>query len=330
MGGGANKNYDGGLMRAGCFLVTLFICELLQAQSFMVRPPRKTAKIELGTRNDLTNKGADNRLNVYDGQLAVNIIKSTTQTLTFSGEFETLDTGFSDFNIGRENVSTDGHLSNQSVSLGYKRNIGSLGENLSLTLSYGSASDKTFSNSRNNAVNLTATYGFKKSNEKSQWLLLLNYSNNRTFLNNIPLPSVGYLYRPSDKFTVFAGLPFISLTWVDFPNYIHSISISPASLKLDFSWGILGPIRFYSLFNYQAQSYLHLNRSEDELRLLFVEKRVGVGLRAPVSRAVSFDFGLGYSFDRYLFEGEGVYSKIGDKLYLDEDMYCLVKASVSF
>lgn len=317
-------------MRFLLFTAVFFVCEFIYAQSFMVRPPRKTAKLELGTRNDISNQGSENRVNVYEGQAAFNLIKNKKQTLTFTGEFETVDTGFSDFTIGNSSVLTRGHLSNQSVSMGYNRNINDSGENLSLTLSYGSASDNTFSSSKNNAVNLTATYGFKKSKEESQWLLLLNYSNNRTFLNNIPLPSVGYLYRPSKKFTVFAGLPFLSLTWVDFPNYIHSITLSPSSLKLDFSWGVMGPIRFYSLFNYQAQSYLHQNRAEDDLRLLFVEKKWALGLRAPVSRAVSFDLGVGYSFDRYLFEGEGVYSKIGDKLYLDEDVFCLFKASVSF
>lgn len=320
----------GGFLRLVFLLFFLFEAELGSAQSVVVRPPRKTAKIELGTRNDLTNSRPQNRLNIYDGQIAVNLIKNTKETLTFSGEFETLDSGFDTFGIGKNSALVDGNLSNESLSLGYKRNLRRGGENLGLTLSYGSASDQTFSSSRNTAVNLTASYGFKQNKETSQWLLLLNYSNNRAFLNNIPLPSVGYLYRPTKKFTMFAGLPFLSLTWVDFPRYIHRFTLSPSSLLLDLSWGVLGPIRFYSLFNYQAQSYLHSNRTRDELRLLFVEKKIALGLRAPVSRSLSFDLGFGYSFDRYLFEGEGVYSKVGDKLYLDEDIFCLFKATMTF
>src|SRR5690606_12799452 len=73
-----------------------------------------------------------------------------------------------------------------------------------MSLSYGSASDRPFKNNRDNT--LGANF-IKKFN--SNWFALVNYSNNRNFLNNIPIPGFFYIKEMSREQTLVFGIPFI-------------------------------------------------------------------------------------------------------------------------
>src|SRR5690606_13575284 len=73
-----------------------------------------------------------------------------------------------------------------------------------LSLGYGSASDQPFKNGRDGTLN--ANY-IRKFN--SNWYGIANYSNNRSFLNNVPLPGFIYVQTLGRTHALLYGFPFV-------------------------------------------------------------------------------------------------------------------------
>jgi hypothetical protein len=63
-------------------------------------------------------------------------------------------------------------------------------------VSLGSASDKPFAGMKEMELQATV-FARKPDGGRNAWLFLVTYSNNREFLNNVPLPTFGYWYEPS-------------------------------------------------------------------------------------------------------------------------------------
>src|SRR5690606_26064877 len=74
----------------------------------------------------------------------------------------------------------------------------------SAAVSFGSASDEPFKNGRDST--LGANF-LKKFNRR--WFGILNYSNNRSFLNNIPLPGFIYVKEMSQERSLILGFPIV-------------------------------------------------------------------------------------------------------------------------
>jgi len=60
---------------------------------------------------------------------------------------------------------------------------------------------------------------------RNSWLLALSYSNNRPYLNNIPLPGFAYIIR-GDRFNAMIGFPFISADYRPDPDWDFRFSIA--------------------------------------------------------------------------------------------------------
>jgi hypothetical protein len=76
-----------------------------------------------------------------------------------------------------------------------------------LHASYGSASDHLFDSNQTSTLSITGFYSTSKD-PTARWVWFVNYSNNRVFLNNLPIPGFAYVYRPSEDFFGIFGLPF--------------------------------------------------------------------------------------------------------------------------
>lgn len=174
----------------------------------------------------------------------------------------------------------------------------------SVMMNYGSASDKPFYDPTVSTLGLTALYSYP-SDEKSSWLLLANYSNNRPILNNIPLPGFAWFYFPSKEFRLVLGAPFASLNWQFADKWgMNFFTLVPWIIKGSVYYKVNEYAQAYTGLDFSQVTYLPYGRKNRADRLFYDEKKFFVGFKSPLSKTTFADFELGHSFDRQFFQAE--------------------------
>ncbi len=174
----------------------------------------------------------------------------------------------------------------------------------SLMMNYGSASDKPFQDPTVSTLGITAFYTYP-SDTASSWLLLANYSNNRPILNNIPLPGFAWFYNPSKEFRLVLGAPFASVNWQFSENWgVNMFTLVPWVAKGSLYFKITPLAQVYGGVDFSQVTYLPYGRKDISDRLFYDEKKVFLGVRAPLSKTLFTDLEMGHAFDRRFFIAE--------------------------
>ncbi len=169
---------------------------------------------------------------------------------------------------------------------------------------FGSASDKPFKDASVNVVTATATYSYPTS-EMSSWTFLLNYSNNRTFLNNIPLLGFAYTYAPSRALRTTFGLPFASIYWRFADRWsLLLFYLVPRVAKAQIGYSIAGPVEAFAGIDFSQSTYRLYGRQNHKERFFHDEKKAFLGLKSPLSRHFFAEIQGGYAFSRRFFTAE--------------------------
>ena len=173
----------------------------------------------------------------------------------------------------------------------------------SLGASFGSASDQPFEDSSVSTLSTTAFYSLP-STEISSWLFIVNYSNNRTVLNNIPIPGFAYNYTPSKTFRGIFGIPFAMIYWRFAERWNLSFFSALFVTKTEIAYSVMGPVQVFTGLDLFPRTFLKYGRANDKERLYYDEKKLVLGLRSPVSRILFTQLEGGYSFSRRFFTAE--------------------------
>lgn len=254
----------------------------------------------LSTANaDVENGEQDTAVDQRQAAVQTSILQDEKQFVTVGGRWQNLD--FSENQQGLR----DYH--NIQGSVVYRR---FLPENRfwSMNVNYGSASDRPFKNGRDGTIG--ATYLHKTS---ARWMLLVNYSNNRTFLNNVPLPGFVYLHSMSRESTLILGFPFAYwVTPVGKKLSFRYFGLLPWSHKAKLVW-VNEKHEPYLGFEQSLQSFFDTRREEKTDRTFWFERKFMLGLEGKFLKNLSYDVQSGLAFDRTLFEARN-YSE--EKNYL--------------
>jgi hypothetical protein len=199
-----------------------------------------------------------------------------------------------------------------------------------VTGSYGSASDKPFYSPDESTLGLTALY-MKPASETDTWLFLVNYSNNRPILNNIPLPGFAYFYNPSKEFRGVFGVPFAMVTWKFIDDWsINFFTLIPWVIKGSLNYSISGPLQVYLGWDFSQKTYLLADRAQKEDRLFYDEKKFFLGLKSPISQEVAFEIEAGHAFDRSFFVAENYEQDPSNPLEIGNAFYIKTVLSARF
>ena len=169
--------------------------------------------------------------------------------------------------------------------------------------SIGSASDEPFHSIRETTLRMTAAYRLP-SLDRNSWLLLLSYSNNRNFANNIPLPGVAYVVNaPKKGIEAAIGFPFLSITHKPSPRWTNrTVLIGPRNFSAETAFRVKAPVETYVGFDAGEKSWLRADRVHRRDRLFLGQKRWNFGLRFPLARGLRADIGAGYDYNRRFYE----------------------------
>lgn len=196
--------------------------------------------------------------------------------------------------------------------------------------SFGSASDQPFSHPNVDTLgaNLFATI---TAEEESSWLFILNYSNNRPILNNIPIPGFAYQYTPSKTFRGLFGFPFAFMRWEFQPQWTWSFFVATFSVvKTEFAYSVAGPVQIFTSFDFSQQPFLMRDRENTKDRLFYDEKKWAMGIRSPLSKELFADLSGGVAFDRNFFEAENYQKADQNRMAVGATWFAAASLSARF
>lgn len=175
----------------------------------------------------------------------------------------------------------------------------------------GSASNKPFASADEWLVAVTG-YVRIPVRETDAWMLFVNFDNNRQFAQNIPIPGFAYDWRPSDRLNILAGVPVAAARWTPLDRLsIEAFYLLPRIIHAELGYEVIEQVTLYTAFDWDNDRWLRAQRDDADDRLFYFEKRVMAGVRWAIAEQVALDFGGGWAFDRFFFEGED-YGDRGD------------------
>ncbi len=214
---------------------------------------------------------------------------------------------------------------NEQGSLSFKRNLNDDKFWLA-SISYGSASDRPFKNSRDNT--LGANF-FRKVNER--WFIMANYSNNRTFLNNVPLPGFIYVKEMTREKSFIIGFPFLLWQRPISENFsIRYFGLIPFSHRLRVLYTKWGPFMPYAGFEQSPQNFFRHDREERYNRFFWFERRLMLGLEGKISKQMKFDLSGGLAFDRQFYEARNLGQDKENEVDLEKAGYVALNFRFNF
>lgn len=149
------------------------------------------------------------------------------------------------------------------------------------------------------------------SRQYNSWLFSLNYSNNRTYFDNVPLPGVAYIiHDPEDRLDAVIGFPFLSARWRPDDDWTLSASVTGfVNLNAEVMRRLSQRISIYARIERQAQSWLRVGRTDYDDRLIFEQDDARLGVRGRLGHDVSLDLSAGPAWGRSFFEANDANSR---------------------
>ena len=197
-------------------------------------------------------------------------------------------------------------------------------------LTVGSPSDKPFHSGSELDISVTGVLRVPRG-ERDAWLFFLNYGSNREFLPHVPIPGVGYHYQPSDRFSAVITTGFVSLRYQPVePLTLTATYTAVRTVDVRATYQIFRPVRIWAGFDWTNDRFLLANRSDDDDRLFYYEKRVRVGLIVGLARQLYVELTGGYTFDRFYFVGEDFQDRSQNRIDVEAGPFAAVRVGARF
>lgn len=222
---------------------------------------------------------------------------------------ESFSAGRPDLTVGKEPVRVGPDLRSLGAGLGVSKQDWD-GSWFNYFGSYNSASDEPFSDSRDAWGEHTLVYAFAPEGSR-QWYLGFNQSHNRGYLNGVPIPVFGALYRPYSDLAILVGVPFLHFELNIQKYLVTKLTMTPVGLAGELSYQARDDLSVRWRAGVASWSFLHSQRTEPESRLFVEQKYFDFSFRRALSETTSFGLALGYSFDRRIYEAEQIYRGVG-------------------
>lgn len=234
-----------------------------------------------------------------------------------------------DLTLPDSTITVPKSLKSTEVTLSYASKLNEK-ETAGGRLSFGSASDRTFSGSRTSSIGGTLFWSFpSESDPEGRWILSLNYSNNNS-LTTLPLPGFAYAYTTPRLIGVF-GVPFAYVRWVPAEDSPWTLSLFYllTFLKMEAAYG--PPyMNAFLRFDWGQETWMRADRENVDDRLTYDEKKVLIGGRMPMASWLFVEAEAGLAFDRGFFEGESLLKKSTGRARLKDSSFAGINLKFSF
>jgi hypothetical protein len=226
-------------------------------------------------------------------------------------------------------VSLPDDFSNPYIGVFYRKNLDD-GKMFGLHTTLGSPSDKPFDSSREIALDASVFLRVPAQGHNA-WFYFLNYSNTRDFLNNIPIPGIAYSRYHNRQLQTLIGVPLSTVRWTPTDKITAQAAyILMRTLHAKASYKLSDALSIYTAFDWQNKSYLRANRDDRDDRLLYYEKQILAGIDWTFSKNVKLNLHGGYSFDRFIYEGEDYDDRDQNRISITDGPFAAITTHLKF
>ena len=210
------------------------------------------------------------------------------------------------------------------IGFQFRRNI----ENnrfYSVTANYGSSSNKPFESSD---VTTFSTNFIYKFNQK--WFGIINYSNNRNFLNNIPLPSFLYLHTMTRNEVLILGFPVIFWKTQTSENTSFQFSMfGPNRISMRSTY-TKNPHTPFLLLEQTQENFLKHERISRDYQIFWMRRVLALGMDGMIYKGVTYETQLGHAFDQSLQESKGLRGDKLSQIKFEDDLFIKLNLRLNF
>lgn len=278
--------------------------------------------LRFDTRGDLWFPGSsekDTPIHLTNVGLFFPLYNSEYFKISLNIESETLGLGRPDFQLGDENIYVSGSLRSAQTGVLFQYTDPSKSKWMAYVAGASSSDEpKDTKDSRWQEVDLAY---WSAPEQGRRWLLGVNHSHNRGFLNDKVFVYIGLMEKKSDELTVSYGLPFVKFNWKKSGDYEREFRWTPTQMYFVGEKDLEDQFRWRYLAEVFVKSYLHTNRTDMQDRLFYRELHFESGLERELSKENTVYFAAGYSMDRRVYEGKNLYYRGPKTLDLDNDLY---------
>lgn len=187
-------------------------------------------------------------------------------------------------------------------------------------LQIGSPSDRPFGQIEDVAVTANAFLQMPWK-EHIDWVFMLNYASNRSFLRHAPLPGVAMIYSPNRNLRVVAGVPYSSVYWR--PEQFDAFEFEASYMMLrevhgKISYSLLKNLKLYAAYDFQNDRWYRHDRQNEDHRLWFFEQQARLGMSWEIIKDMTLDVYGGYAFSRYWFEATSYDHRDYNRIDIDD------------
>jgi hypothetical protein len=220
-------------------------------------------------------------------------------------------------------------LWNIRIGTGYRHRFDS-GWIGALDVAIGSPSDKPFASIDEMDISATGVLRVPARN-RDAWIFFLNYASNREFLPNIPIPGLGYAWEPSDQLSAIVTTGLVSVQYRPLETLTLSATyIAVRTVDVRLTYQVFRPVRLWVGFDWTNERYLLAGRADPDDRFFYYEKRIRAGAIIGLARQLFMDVTVGYSFDRFYFEGESYSDRDQNRIDVGSGPYAAIRVGTRF
>jgi hypothetical protein len=111
------------------------------------------------------------------------------------------------------------------------------------------------------------------------------------------------------------------VTWGTPQTWKKGFTLTPFGTRFDLETNLEDKFVFNAFAAFTVRSYLHDAREDDDDRLYYQEVALEASVRTALTKETGVIFGLGFSFDRRLYESERIYSPNSEVTTMESDFY---------
>ena len=283
-------------------------------------PPMKTLRVQGAAYQKSKNTSDDHFTSISPKSIALSV-----PVIIKDNETWTVGASYHHFEIGTESRLKKG-TPIPSVFKATQFNVGwsqkeSNDRFWAANLSSGSPSDEPFADEKQLSLNASLIRGLDKQADH-QWMLILFYSNNSSFLRGIPVPGFAYSYFPTKELRGVFGIPFAFVKWDYHEKWTMMFALMAfQKIKFENGYRIFGPAQIAVGIETDQQVFMRRDRPKEEERFSYEERKVYMTLKSPLNQSMYAELNIGHSFDRSFFEVEKYSDRTDNNLNLGNAAY---------
>jgi hypothetical protein len=123
----------------------------------------------------------------------------------------------------------------------------------------------------------------------------------------------------------------VSLTYSPVaPLTLSATYIAVRTVDVRLTYQVARPVRLWVGFDWTNERYLLADRADPKDRLFYYEKRIRAGAIVGLARQAFVDVTVGYTFDRFYFEGEDYGERDQNRIDVGAGPFAQIRLGVRF